>query len=40
VPKEFPGRDFGKFHSFVYDGPGFWSRIEVSAGEIVERDGC
>jgi uncharacterized protein (TIGR00290 family) len=29
----------GEFHSFVYDGPGFRKPINVSVGEIVERDG-
>jgi len=29
----------GEFHSFVYDGPGFLKPINISVGEIVERDG-
>jgi len=34
-----PCGENGEFHSFVYDGPGFRHPIEVSVGEIVERDG-
>jgi len=34
-----PCGENGEFHSFVYDGPGFGQPIEVSVGEIVERDG-
>ena len=38
-----PGADHcgenGEFHTFVCDGPGFASSIEVELGEIVERDG-
>jgi uncharacterized protein (TIGR00290 family) len=34
-----PCGENGEFHSFVYDGPGFHQPIEVSVGEIVERDG-
>ena len=34
-----PCGENGEFHSFVYDGPGFWRPISVSVGEIVERDG-
>jgi uncharacterized protein (TIGR00290 family) len=29
----------GEFHTFVYDGPGFSSPIDIEVGEIVERDG-
>ncbi|MGA3216372.1 MAG: ATP-binding protein, partial [Acidimicrobiales bacterium] len=29
----------GEFHTFVYDGPGFRSPIEIETGEVVERDG-
>jgi uncharacterized protein (TIGR00290 family) len=34
-----PCGENGEFHSFVYDGPGFREPIDVSVGEIVERDG-
>jgi uncharacterized protein (TIGR00290 family) len=34
-----PCGENGEFHSFVYDGPGFRQPINVSVGEIVERDG-
>jgi len=34
-----PCGENGEFHSFVYDGPGFRKPIDVSVGEIVERDG-
>jgi uncharacterized protein (TIGR00290 family) len=34
-----PCGENGEFHSFVYDGPGFRKPIQVSVGEIVERDG-
>jgi uncharacterized protein (TIGR00290 family) len=34
-----PCGENGEFHSFVYDGPGFSQPIDVSVGEIVERDG-
>jgi uncharacterized protein (TIGR00290 family) len=34
-----PCGENGEFHSFVYDGPGFREPINVSVGEIVERDG-
>jgi uncharacterized protein (TIGR00290 family) len=34
-----PCGENGEFHSFVYDGPGFRQPINVSLGEIVERDG-
>ncbi len=34
-----PCGENGEFHSFVYDGPGFRRPINVSVGEIVERDG-
>jgi len=29
----------GEFHTFVYDGPIFQSKIDVKVGAIVERDG-
>jgi uncharacterized protein (TIGR00290 family) len=38
-PEIDPCGENGEFHSFVYDGPGFRAPINVSAGEIVERDG-
>jgi uncharacterized protein (TIGR00290 family) len=34
-----PCGENGEFHSFVYDGPGFRKPVDVSVGEIVERDG-
>jgi uncharacterized protein (TIGR00290 family) len=34
-----PCGENGEFHSFVYDGPGFREPINVSVGEVVERDG-
>jgi uncharacterized protein (TIGR00290 family) len=34
-----PCGENGEFHSFVYDGPGFREPINVSVGEIIERDG-
>jgi uncharacterized protein (TIGR00290 family) len=38
-PQIDPCGENGEFHSFVYDGPMFRRPIEVSVGEIVERDG-
>lgn len=34
-----PCGENGEFHSFVWDGPGFSSPIDVVTGEVVERDG-
>ena len=34
-----PCGENGEFHTFATDGPMFAHRIEVSLGEIVERDG-
>ena len=34
-----PCGENGEFHTFVYDAPVFSSPIQVSPGEIVERDG-
>ena len=34
-----PCGENGEFHSFVYAGPGFRHPINVSVGEIIERDG-
>jgi uncharacterized protein (TIGR00290 family) len=34
-----PCGENGEFHTFVYDGPGFSSAIDVDVGEVVERDG-
>ena len=34
-----PCGENGEFHSFVFDGPMFESAIDISVGEIVERDG-
>jgi uncharacterized protein (TIGR00290 family) len=38
-PQIDPCGENGEFHSFVYDGPGFRHPVNVSVGEIVERDG-
>jgi uncharacterized protein (TIGR00290 family) len=38
-PQIDPCGENGEFHSFVYDGPGFRQPVNVSVGEIVERDG-
>jgi uncharacterized protein (TIGR00290 family) len=38
-PQIDPCGENGEFHSFVYDGPGFRQPINISVGEIVERDG-
>ena len=34
-----PCGEHGEFHTFVWDGPGFHSPIDVEIGQIVERDG-
>ena len=34
-----PCGEHGEFHTFVWDGPGFRSPIDVEIGRIVERDG-
>jgi uncharacterized protein (TIGR00290 family) len=34
-----PCGERGEFHTFVWDGPGFRSPIDVEIGQIVERDG-
>ena len=34
-----PCGENGEFHTFVWDGPGFSSPIDIEVGEIVERDG-
>jgi uncharacterized protein (TIGR00290 family) len=34
-----PCGERGEFHTFVWDGPGFRSPIDVELGETVERDG-
>jgi len=34
-----PCGERGVFHTFAYDGPVFWTAIDVTVGEIVERDG-
>jgi uncharacterized protein (TIGR00290 family) len=34
-----PCGERGEFHSFVWDGPGFRSPIDVEVGEVVERGG-
>jgi uncharacterized protein (TIGR00290 family) len=38
-PSVDPCGENGEFHTFVYDGPGFASPIDVEVGDIVERDG-
>lgn len=34
-----PCGENGEFHTFVYDGPGFSSPLDIQRGEIVERSG-
>ncbi|MGD0984834.1 MAG: ATP-binding protein [Acidimicrobiales bacterium] len=34
-----PCGERGEFHTFVWDGPGFRSPIEIEVGQVVERDG-
>jgi len=34
-----PCGERGEFHSFVWDGPGFRSPIDIEVGDVVERDG-
>lgn len=34
-----PCGENGEFHTFVWDGPGFASPIDIEVGEVVERDG-
>ena len=34
-----PCGEYGEFHSFVYDGPGFGRPVAVKVGETVSRDG-
>lgn len=34
-----PCGERGEFHTFVWDGPGFSSPIDIEIGEIVSRDG-
>jgi uncharacterized protein (TIGR00290 family) len=34
-----PCGEYGEFHSFVYDGPGFEKAVPVQVGETVIRDG-
>jgi len=34
-----PCGENGEFHTFVYDGPGFASPIDVEIGDVVERGG-
>jgi uncharacterized protein (TIGR00290 family) len=38
-PKVDPCGENGEFHTFVYEGPIFQSKIDVKVGAIVERDG-
>lgn len=34
-----PCGENGEFHTFVWDGPGFWAPIPVDTGEVLEREG-
>jgi diphthamide synthase (EF-2-diphthine--ammonia ligase) len=34
-----PCGERGEFHTFVVDGPGFSSALQVEVGDIVHRDG-
>jgi uncharacterized protein (TIGR00290 family) len=34
-----PCGERGEFHTFVFDGPGFSSPIDIEVGEVVEREG-
>jgi diphthamide synthase (EF-2-diphthine--ammonia ligase) len=34
-----PCGERGEFHTFVWDGPGFSSPIDIELGDVVERDG-
>jgi uncharacterized protein (TIGR00290 family) len=34
-----PCGEYGEFHTFVYDGPGFRRRVAMQVGETVTRDG-
>jgi uncharacterized protein (TIGR00290 family) len=38
-PQADPCGENGEFHTFVVDGPGFAQALDVTVGEIVERDG-
>jgi diphthamide synthase (EF-2-diphthine--ammonia ligase) len=38
-PEADPCGENGEFHTFVVDGPGFGRALDVTVGEIVERDG-
>ena len=39
LPKELdPCGENGEFHSFVFDGPMFQERIEITVGETIQRD--
>jgi uncharacterized protein (TIGR00290 family) len=38
-PQVDPCGERGEFHTFVCDGPGFSAAIDVTVGDIVERDG-
>ncbi|MBV8980780.1 MAG: adenine nucleotide alpha hydrolase [Acidimicrobiia bacterium] len=38
-PSVDPCGENGEFHTFVYDGPGFASAIDIEVGEVVERGG-
>jgi uncharacterized protein (TIGR00290 family) len=34
-----PCGERGEFHTFVFDGPGFSTPVDIEIGEVVERDG-
>jgi diphthamide synthase (EF-2-diphthine--ammonia ligase) len=34
-----PCGENGEFHSFVYDGPMFMNKVNITVGETVTRDG-
>jgi diphthamide synthase (EF-2-diphthine--ammonia ligase) len=34
-----PCGENGEFHTFVWNGPGFSSPIDIEIGQVVERDG-
>jgi uncharacterized protein (TIGR00290 family) len=38
-PQADPCGENGEFHTYVVDGPGFAQALDVTVGEIVERDG-
>ncbi len=34
-----PCGEHGEFHTFVVDGPGFASTLDVAVGDVIQRDG-